>query len=380
MRASLESIRFSGDDHTAVQESDELATNNSQATHRLINKLNATVARVTSRTFPSSYKLINDVAASLGIDDWDAYVFPDPSYSAYCYFLDSSSGARPVLMLSGGLVKDFREGGLRFVIGHEFGHCLLGHHGYPRPNDAFTNAHNAAVLELLRSSEFSADRVGLLASRSVNESVTAIIQLASGLTPEYIGSESADFILQNDTTIEGTWETTFEDSTHPTLPLRAINIDAFSKTNFFQELVGGIGDSITIRDCDKMVYAEISKFRGSGHAVLGGAKYAELSSFWAVTALFASDSRFSSSEQKWMSERFGERLSRGAKRFMKENGKQSTKRAMANFARFCPLIHDARQLIKDTVQADIRDAHKITDISTALSDKVLETCLKNLSL
>jgi len=207
----------------------------------------------------------------------------------------------------------------------------------------------------------------------------AIRSFTEGFSYIYIGTESADFILQNDSTLQGALESTFEDSTHPTLPLRAINIDAFSKTRFFQKLVDGAGDGISILECDKMVYAEISKFRGSGHAVLGGAKYAELSSFWAVTALFASDSRFSSKEQEWVADRFGERLAAGAVRFMQENGKNSTQRAMANFARFCPLIHDARQLIKDTVQEDIRAAHEITDISTTLADKVLNTCLQMLS-
>jgi Zn-dependent protease with chaperone function len=66
-----------------------------------------------------------------------------------------------VLALSSQLVRDFEGAALKFVVGHEFGHALFQHHGYPRPGDTNSKSEAAYLFDLCRSAEFSADRVGL---------------------------------------------------------------------------------------------------------------------------------------------------------------------------------------------------------------------------
>ncbi|MBC8370035.1 MAG: M48 family metalloprotease [Planctomycetes bacterium] len=376
----FDAIRFSGDDIGSVQGSSELHGGNTEASRGLLKELKSSFARVTSNTFPSLFKSIKNVADNLGQSSWEAFVLPDSRYKSACYQIEHEGASKCVVIMSGSLVKEFSEGGLKFVIGHEFGHSILKHHGYPRPSKSNTPAHNAAILELLRSSEFSADRVGLMASKSLQDSTNAIIQLASGLPADHIGDSHADFLLQNDEGSNEKWQTSLEDSTHPTLPLRAINLDVFSKTSSFQEFAYGVNEGLTIAECDERLYGEICKYRGGKlESLVGNSNFAELSSFWAVTALFSSGSRFSEKEQAWMSSRYGDRLMEGAKRFMREYGKESTKKAMVRFVRCCPLINDAKAIVKNTIENDIEEARQFAGINPMLAEKVLNTCLNLLT-
>ena len=372
----FDQIRFSGDDVDSVQDLKELYESNARASKALLKNFNASCARVTSKTFPRLFDLTENVAKSLGQTSWEAFVFPDPEYKASCYVIEDEGELKSMVTMSGSLVKEFSEGSLKFVIGHEFGHSILKHHGYPHPSESNTNAHNAAILELLRSSEFSADRIGLVASGNLQDATNAIIQLASGLPDSYIGDSHSDFLLQNEEGSQNGWRPLFEESTHPTLPLRAINLDIFSKSALFQKSLNGVEDGLTISECDDRLYSEISKYRGSKiDSLVGSSKFAELSSFWAVTALFSADGRFSGKEQDWMSSRYGKRLMMGAKRFMREYGKKSTQQAMVRFMRYCPLMHDAKVLIKKTVEKDIKEASQVADFNPVLTQKALETCL-----
>lgn len=90
------------------------------------------------------------------------------------------------VLIHSALLKDFTLDELRFVLGHELGHVVFEHSRFPvydiLANTEEIGADTANLMfRWARSSELSADRVGLLCCGKLNTGVTALFKTASGL-------------------------------------------------------------------------------------------------------------------------------------------------------------------------------------------------------
>ncbi len=168
----------------------------------------------------------------------ELYVFPSPSFNAACV---KPEAGRLFVMFSSSLLESFTEAEIRFVMGHELGHHLYGHHDIPigyimrgksRPNPRLA----LTLTSWSRYAEISADRAGAHCAQDFEAVSRALFKLASGLSGKFIQFSLEDFLRQVDDMHildsepgEGSPK---EDwfSTHPFSPLRVKALQLFDES------------------------------------------------------------------------------------------------------------------------------------------------------
>lgn len=172
----------------------------------------------------------------------ELYVFASPQYNAMCF---KPEDGRLFVMFASSLLEAFSHGELRFVMGHELGHHIYGHHdipiGYLLGGDAKPDPRLA--LELFawsRYAEISADRAGAYCAKDLDSVARSLFKLASGLTGKTISFNLKDFLHQIDDMqvadaepgISAPKEDWF--STHPFSPLRVKALKLFDESEHVQ--------------------------------------------------------------------------------------------------------------------------------------------------
>lgn len=151
----------------------------------------ANAVRVGPNQFPKLHQLMEEVKTTL---DWDKdvplFVSQTPLVNAGAYGVDE-----PFIVLNSGAVGLLDYDEMRALIGHELGHVMSGHALYRTIlvlilTLGFQNLPflagiallpiRLALLEWSRKSELSADRAGLLASQSRDETLRIYLKLAGG--------------------------------------------------------------------------------------------------------------------------------------------------------------------------------------------------------
>ena len=174
---------------------------------------------------PSISKSINTVCKRLKIPSGSvqAFVYPSEELQAYCL---TGSLDKTILRFSSHLLDLLTEEEIEFVIGHEIGHFLLGHGII---NHDQKGAHIQSFMQK-RFQEISADRVGLIACKSIDKAINAMLKLSSGLSSKYLRFDISAFISQLDKS-----EYNFSEqnifSTHPSNLLRCRSLLWFSLTD-----------------------------------------------------------------------------------------------------------------------------------------------------
>ena len=96
------------------------------------------------------------------------------------------SASKPDIIITSKLIELLSEEELQFIIGHEVAHYFYQHSLYPNLESASETNLKLYILNLNRSAEISADRVGLIASGSLEKSLRANLKLASGLGEKHL--------------------------------------------------------------------------------------------------------------------------------------------------------------------------------------------------
>ncbi len=154
----------------------------------------ASSTRIVPEIFPEIGKAIEDVREKL-IPDYtvDAYVRNSAEFQACCF---PGSGKSISIAITSGLIQLSSMEELRFVIGHELGHHLLGHHAYPQPDNSANQVEKLNILALSRAAEISADRVGFVAVSKKEHAYKAVLKLATGLPDKYVRFDLSAYLKQ----------------------------------------------------------------------------------------------------------------------------------------------------------------------------------------
>lgn len=140
--------------------------------------------RVTLRQLPQVYEAAKDASDRLGMATPDVFVTQNPTINAFALgFLGRKS-----VVLNSATVEAMEPGELRTVLGHEFAHIKCDHTNwmvFTSINDAIRIPVISDILGLIlllwsRKAEYTADRAGLLASRDLKASVSALAKVAVG--------------------------------------------------------------------------------------------------------------------------------------------------------------------------------------------------------
>jgi len=294
-------VRYSGDTLTA-DESIKIENTEIEAFYSL-NSI-----QVTSLVTPVISKSIDKVIKRLQIpaSSVKAYVYASPEIQATCY---AGNEADCIIRLSSGLIDILENKELEFVIGHEIGHFLYNH-------GLAASLNNNESLEFSikqRAQEISADRIGLLASESLDVSIRAMMKTISGLTTKYLKFDIAAFLSQLSNTAKYKSQISVN-SSHPSMFLRCRALLWFSmsetfkngeknyKPNEIEKLNTKIENDID-KYIDSLAYEKINDLK----------KDVEM---WLAVSMIVKDGSFNSDEQAIFKEMFGENTLEKLKNFL----------------------------------------------------------------
>lgn len=200
--------------------------------------------RLTADMAPEPFAALSHVVKTLGLrTPVELYCVSDTRINAFVVPPRDEPGVLLCGFTSEALER-LDAGELRFVLGHEIGHALLGHFNLSVSD--LVAADDVAPIQMvrlcawMRYAELSADRVGLLCCDDFDTAVRAFFKLTSGLTKQsYLGHARAHAEqLAAVTSAElGSSEADWF-ATHPYSPLRVKALDLFARSETYHGLMG----------------------------------------------------------------------------------------------------------------------------------------------
>lgn len=277
----------------------------------------STAVRITPELFPQLHNSLSGVNKAIGLErEVHSFVVADPNMQAYCCSHQSQGEATFTIILSSGLVEKLTPEELRFVIGHEVGHFLCEHWRYPSQEAFETPGEKLAALQLHRSAEISADRIGLLTADSIEAACSAMIKTAAGLGAPHLRPDISSMLSQFR---ELSGRQGHSDSiwvTHPIIPLRIRALLRFDNVALKLRSGNEVATE-TIEAADAAIARDFGKSSGFALEKLDDDHLAK-ARMWSIVATFAADGVLSKWEQQMLAEMLGEELSAQVMNFLKD--------------------------------------------------------------
>lgn len=310
--------RFSDDDPDVYGVSNSFAEAERQD-NRVRVRLLADAVRVGSELMPDLAAMFQETVSQLGLSGCvEGYVCNDVAAQAQCIFVGGETKA--AVLFSSGIVSLLELDELRFVLGHELGHLIYGHHGYPDPKFASDDHERLNWLALQRAAEISADRIGFLASKSMDGAVRAIIKTSTGLDSSKLRFDVANYLdqLRRLTSLGGSEEVVF--ASHPMFPVRMKALLWFEMSEPFAEIGKAAKRSPISRE--KLDQRIAKDLESAGASVLNRMREESLQSaaVWAFLYVAISDNKLSKTEQTQLQTIFGDKTANDALQFVQDNG------------------------------------------------------------
>jgi len=330
---------------------------NSPSSTRARSHLLASAVKITPALFPDLAQGLLKLGESMMLqDEVDCFVIADPVIQAFCFPHQSGQRERFTVVLSSSLIERLRIDEIRFVIGHEVAHFLCGHWRYPSESDDDTLGDRLAVLRLSRAAEISADRIGMLACRSLEHACAAMIKVAAGLGEPHLRPDIPSLLGQFRELARGDGTTSAIWTTHPIIPLRVRALLRFEPIHR-TILQNGSYAVEELAKIDDAVEADFHK--SSGYALKKLAdKQLEQARIWGLVALFAADGMISKTEQQLMTVNLGEATTIKVLRYLKGQDGNLYQAVDTKLAEACEM---ARLAPRDERQALVNDFCRMID-------------------
>ncbi len=249
--------------------------------------------RISGSVLPRLQAVLDAAAEAVGFESqFTGFVYASPEMNARC---SSEPDGRALILVSSALVELLSTEEMRFVVGHEFAHAHFGHYGYPAPTPGSEEPHH---LELMRSAEITADRVGLACCASVDDALRAIMKTASGLSDQHLEIDLVDYLRQG-AMLRAEPDDTLAWSTHPPLVLRARSVLRFEALLHSAAAGDDISDRLSELDNDVFDELEIAT-----HGI-DGPQVARDAAFWAIASRVCADGDLDVCERERLAAMFG---------------------------------------------------------------------------
>ncbi len=204
--------------------------------------------RVDRARTPELANLVAECGVKLQPGQVDVFVVNQKQVNAYTFGISSPK----VLVLFTPLVKAMTVDELKFIIGHEMGHVVLGHTwlntiiggmaGIPAPFGAAVILYTA-FRWWNRMCEFSADRAGLLACGDIHTAISALVKLAAPKVRTQADFESALAMIDaEDDPVSNRLAEVFQ--THPMLIRRINTLRDYARSTEYQRIQAGMNSNL----------------------------------------------------------------------------------------------------------------------------------------
>jgi hypothetical protein len=161
------------------------------------------------------------------------------------------------------------------------------------------------MLNLARGAEISADRIGFIASASLQNSLRAILKIASGLSEKHISFDFRAYLNQLKELEEiGQSENQLWNS-HPNFLIRAKALIWFSMTKDYQKFISQKGGNYDLKEIDEKIDEIINKITGNELQNSNKEVY-DRALLWGTLKIYLQDKKFSKDEQQNFKIQFGE--------------------------------------------------------------------------
>jgi len=276
----------------------------------------STAVRITPELFPQLHDSIAGVNRAIGLEsEIQSFVVADPNIQAYCCSHQTRGEATFTIILSSGLVEKLAPKELRFVIGHEVGHFLCEHWRYPSEDIFESPGERLAALQLHRSAEISADRIGLLAADSIEAACSAMIKTAAGLGAPHLRPDISSMLSQFRELSDQRGHSDSIWATHPIIPLRIRALLRFDGVAVRLRSGSDVGAE-AIDAADAAIARDFGKSTGFALERLDDERLTK-ARMWSIVAIFAADGVLSKWEQGMLAEMLGAELSTQILNFLK---------------------------------------------------------------
>ena len=371
----LQQFKYSKDDPAefGINLNSNKSENKSFDDSHLSNLLSRSI-RVEKAIFPTVGGAIEKVFKRLDLEnEFNFFVTADNfQANAACSLMPSAS--KPDIIITSKLIELLSEEELQFIIGHEVAHYFYQHSLYPNLETASETNLKLNILNLNRSAEISADRVGFIASGSLEKSLRASLKLASGLSEKHLKFSFSTYLDQL-REIESIGKSQSELwSTHPSFLIRIQALIWFSMSKEYHEYFDtkkkGIYDLKTI---DSKIEKTIKKVVGDELENSNKAIY-DRARLWGSLKLFLVDNKFSKEEQAKFTELVGKEKARKAIGWLKlSNPNMLDKKVEEGFS-------EASKLLKSDRQNLGKDLEKAAKIAGGKKIKISEILSKLLNI
>jgi len=286
-----EKIRFSGDQLRPVLDNNSI-TNKTFKNHFYQNGL-----QITREVTPHLHLSLSRVCSRLRIpmSCLEAFVYASPELQAECY---SSRVTDCTLRFTSALIDLLDNDEFDFVIGHELGHFLL-HHSMTRKEN---NEEDLEYYIQQRAQEISADRLGLIACKSLDVAISALIKIISGLSTHHLRLDVGTFISQ----LKKSESQNHIFATHPSVIVRSRALLWFSLGKTFRSSIY-LERSHDLDKLDSRIIQDLDKYvDGEAKAKINEARRDLY--MWMAAHKMAKDGRFDRIEQRTFIDLFGEEI------------------------------------------------------------------------
>jgi len=204
--------------------------------------------RVDQNQTPELAGLVAECGMKLQPGEVDVFLVNQKQINAYTFGV----GSPKVLVLYSPLLKVMSPGELKFIIGHEMGHVVLGHTwlntivggmaGIPAPFGAAVLLYTA-FRWWGRMCEFSADRAGLLACGDLRLAISTLVKLVAPEVRNQRDFENALALIDaEDDSASNRFAEIFQ--SHPMIIRRINTLKTYTRTAEYQRLQAGVNSNI----------------------------------------------------------------------------------------------------------------------------------------
>ena len=210
---------------------------------------------ITADGYPELHNLLVSVANTLGND----YV---PNFSmtwGYDISMGTEGAKSPRITALSGAIDLLDNDEIRFLLGHEIGHIIAGHKPYHNvlitlytplikmvPNaEIWLSILRPMLLQWYRTSDYTADRAGLLACQDINVALKTMIKMSGipkkyyeTIKPETIIKQAVEFNRKNQGLAEGLRQNlSINTACAPWMVVRAAKLYQWYKSGEYTEII-----------------------------------------------------------------------------------------------------------------------------------------------